>query len=244
MPPKQALPSLSKGIIAKSPFSALCCSGLAKYKRVVFVFFLINFEYAKNLSKRKVVMKNVTMGRLSGFTLIELLVVVLIIGILAAIAVPQYQIAVFKSRVAAGIPLAQALKTAQDAYFLANGSYAKDPSQLDISLPAKCSYKLFPGHSDNTIIFCPQATYRFRQDALDVAQVLFMPKNCPGGSQVRLVFPYNGTRAWSVYQAFTDPYCDTWLAQDDENSNRICKILSGDGESRSLNGFHAYKLKF
>lgn len=92
-------------------------------------------------------MKNVTMGRLSGFTLIELLVVVLIIGILAAIAVPQYQIAVFKSRVAAGIPLAQALKTAQDAYFLANGSYAKDPSQLDISLPAKCSYKLFPGHS-------------------------------------------------------------------------------------------------
>ncbi len=56
-----------------------------------------------------------------GFTLIELLVVVLIIGILAAIAVPQYQVAVEKSRAAEAITLMSSLQKAVDVYILQNG---------------------------------------------------------------------------------------------------------------------------
>ena len=76
------------------------------------------------------------------FTLIELLVVVLIIGILSAIALPQYQVAVTRARYQELVLLGDSIATAQQVYYMMNNEYATDAEALDVQIPSsqrKCN---------------------------------------------------------------------------------------------------------
>ena len=102
----------------------------------------------------------------TGFTLMELLVVVLIIGLLAAVALPQYQKAVAKARASEMVVMIDTLQKAIDAYVLENGyqdvSFAGADSPLVISYSVEQIAKAFNYYFDNSAsggwsIFCTSA---------------------------------------------------------------------------------------
>ncbi|WP_428081575.1 type IV pilin protein [Candidatus Avelusimicrobium fimicolum] len=77
-----------------------------------------------------------------GFTLIELLVVVLILGILAAMAMPQYFKAVERSRMTEAVTLLSNIASAQQRKYLQINAYAKDYRGLDVA-PAGATGSLY-----------------------------------------------------------------------------------------------------
>ncbi len=157
-----------------------------------------------------------------GFTLIELLVVVLIIGILAAVAVPQYQKAVAKARAAEIMLFANAYEKAVASHVLAHGIQETE------------GY-FFSGHCENGQGVRIQNSYE-----LDMELESFLNKACEWGpssgfdalaierpdGKIHYELLTQGNLYFSFYNDSTDGY--TWTRSCSGETTKgayICQAL-------------------
>lgn len=76
------------------------------------------------------------MKKQQGFTLIELMIVVAVIGVLSAIAIPQYQKYVAKAEGASALATLTALKTNTEAFTVENGNFPAQTNSADVGTPS------------------------------------------------------------------------------------------------------------
>jgi type IV pilus assembly protein PilA len=77
-----------------------------------------------------------------GFTLIELMIVVAIIGILAAIAIPNFMTYQCKAKQSEAKSILGALRTAQEVYYAENSTYATSSANLDFGVKGDRVYSI------------------------------------------------------------------------------------------------------
>ncbi len=172
----------------------------------------------------KIYQKSFSGGKNAAFTLIELLVVVLIIGILAAVAVPQYQLAVYKSHFVKIRPFVDNLARAQEVYYMANGHYSRDLSDLDVAYPSSCTYSPTNGLGHN-ILDCPDARL-FLETTHGGIQAYV--KHCPVNGDVCAIYalPYHVHTDTMGKGPSCRPYLDSG-AKVSSFGEKLCRSLGG-----------------
>lgn len=141
-------------------------------------------------------------GKSFGFTLIELLVVVLIIGILAAIALPQYQKAVWRSRLMADLASVVNIRNGYEVFDMQNGHYPRTIAELqsmDIGLPSGTTVEL--DEDGDFVIQTPNPDVRFVADGRDFG-LMYLEHDLSATDRVTIQTPahrYTHAAAWVSY---------------------------------------------
>ena len=164
------------------------------------------------------------------FTLIELLVVVLIIGILAAVALPQYRVAVMKSRLAALMPNVKAIVNSVEIYYLTNGEYPDDDDirGIDIGIEG-CGINPNTNRYFGTY-FCPTAEYDFgysNQDQMLIAFLKYPTETenvFSGGNYVGIAYAQYPQHALPAEKRGTQ---ECWADITNTTANKVCLSLGG-----------------
>jgi len=159
------------------------------------------------------------------FTLIELLVVVLIIAILAAIALPQYQFAVEKSRTAQAFINLKALSDAVDRFFLTYNKWPATFDELDITIGQNCTTSLCPGGGD--------FTYRFYMSTNGLI-LAYKNKTSYSGTDFTVGIVMQEQTYSTAQMHKGDIVCFT---RSNERFDRICRALGGKTKHAGVTGF-------